>query len=391
MKLVTIILITGLCISQAQAFTLPRQATKSYDCTNCSQLSRDNLHDNWEVSNQTLNNNVSNARKSYSYKEHVTATQLKQGIAIYTQAPGAVIRVIPINYKNIPPLMLKTPSNTFLPIKDASALYSQDQALGDLEANNKHHLMLQIKPELGHGHFTLKSTEIRSDDAQVFIISVLDKYSMTYLQVETDSIHYQYGDKLTATISLNDEYTKYSVDDISARIKGPQNQEIPVTLTRVKSNVFRASATLNSETNDRGENWYLETEVKTDLGKEVIKRNAHTAFSYSIPSASLISVKKLSSKPLTFVATVDVATASRYSLQSVLFQQTPKTSIRPIQTSQKSQWLEPGKHIIHFTFDNSKQLVDDNLSLGYLRLIDYGQLKTVYQYNPPIKLTQLVE
>ncbi|WP_280524238.1 DUF4785 domain-containing protein [Legionella quateirensis] len=30
---------------------------------------------------------------------------------------------------------------------------------------------------------------------------------------------------------------------------------------------------------------------------------------------------------------------------------------------------------MQFTFDNSNQLADDSLYLGYLRLIDYGQLK----------------
>ncbi|PYD07699.1 DUF4785 domain-containing protein, partial [Pseudomonas syringae pv. pisi] len=56
-----------------------------------------------------------------------------------------------------------------------------------------------------------------------------------------------------------------------------------------------------------------------------------------------------------------------------------------------AQWLEPGKHVLQFTFDNHNQLSDDNLYLGYLRLIDYGQLKTVYQYNQPVKLSQLVD
>ena len=32
----------------------------------------------------------------------------------------------------------------------------------------------------------------------------------------------------------------------------------------------------------------------------------------------------------------------------------------PIETSQKAQWLEPGKQIIKFTFDNSNQLADDS-------------------------------
>ena len=63
----------------------------------------------------------------------------------------------------------------------------------------------------------------------------------------------------------------------------------------------------------------------------------------------------------------------------------------PIETSQKAQWFKPGKHLIQFTFDNQHQLAEDKLYLGYLRLLDYGQLKPVYQYDQPIKLTQLAE
>jgi hypothetical protein len=391
MKISNLLWIAGLCVAQAQAFNLPRQPTKSYECNHCGQLSRENLHDKWEINNESLNTDLSNARKSYGYKEHVKVEQFKNGVEVYTQAPGAVIRITPLQNKTIPQLLIKTPSNGTMTIKEASSLYSQDQELGDLIAANKHHTMLQIKPELGAGRFIIKTKDISPDDAEGYIISVLDRYSLTYLQVETDSIHYQFGDKVTATISLVNDVMEYDVDEISARIIGPQNQSIPLKISKVKSNVFEAQGILNSESNDRGENWYLETDVQSDNGQEIIKRSGHTAFSYSIPSASLISVKKLSSKPLTFVATIDVATASRYSLQSVLFQKMPKSAIRPIQTSQKAQWFEPGKHVIQFTFDNSHQLLDDNLYLGYLRLIDYGQLKTVYQHNPPIKLTQLVD
>ena len=140
-----------------------------------------------------------------------------------------------------------------------------------------------------------------------------------------------------------------------------------------------------------GENWYLEVNIRAELGQDIIRRAAHAAFSYSVPSASMLNVRKISSKPLTFVATLNVATASRYALQSVLYKKNGKGEVKPVETSQKAQWLEPGKQIIQFTFDNSSQLSDDILYLGYLRLIDYGQLKTVYQYNAPIKLTQLME
>jgi len=75
----------------------------------------------------------------------------------------------------------------------------------------------------------------------------------------------------------------------------------------------------------------------------------------------------------------------------VLYHKNSLGKIEPIETSQKAQWLDPGTKVIQFTFDNSNQLSDDSLYLSYLRLTDYGQLKTVYQYNQPIKLTQLVE
>ena len=60
-------------------------------------------------------------------------------------------------------------------------------------------------------------------------------------------------------------------------------------------------------------------------------------------------------------------------------------------TAQTSILLEPGTHKIELIFDNSQQLAEDSLSLGYLRLIDYGQLKMVYHYDLPIKLSILVE
>jgi hypothetical protein len=93
---------------------------------------------------------------------------------------------------------------------------------------------------------------------------------------------------------------------------------------------------------------------------------------------------------LTFNATVEVSTASRYSLQGVLFQN-KDSSLEAIETAQASIWLEPGTHNIEFIFDNSQQLSEDSLYLGYLRLLDYGQLKMVYHYDRPIKLNTLLE
>lgn len=392
MKSTHLIVLSALCFTQVHAFTLPRQPTKSYECDDCSKLSRENLHAKWEISNEPLNHEIRNTQKSIGYRETVSLEDLQEGFGITTLAPGAVIRITPLQNKPIPQLQIITPSNQLMTLKDASALYSEDESFGEARMSAKHQTIFQIKSELGAGKFLLKNSTQNSKNGDRFLISVYDKYSETYLQVETDSVHYQYGDKLTAVISLNGEDTdKYTIDDVQASAISPKGQVIPLKLTEIKPNQYEGNATLLSELNDRGENWYVEAKIQTQFRHKLIKRSGHAAFSYSVPSASLINLKKLSSRPLTFVATVDVATASRYALQSVLFRKNGKGETKPVETSQRAQWLEPGKQLIQFTFDNSNQFADDTLYLGYLRLIDYGQLKTVYQFNQPIKLSQLLD
>lgn len=392
MKRLLLIPLTVLAVSQVQAFDLIAHPTKAYECDECSKLSRETIQDKWQISSQSLDRSITNLQKSYSYKQQVTLEQLKQGIALYALAPGALIRINPLQGKTIPELTIKTATHKTMTLKDASVLYSQDDALAHTLLSSKHQTLLQLKDELGSGVFTLTSKSTAATDAKYYLISVFDKFSSVHLDLKTDVVHYQYGDKLRATLSLNDDFTNYSVDEVDATLISPVGERIPLKIKELENNVFEASILLSSEVNSRGENWYVDAGVQTlNQDDELIRRSVHTAFSYAIPSATLINVKKIASKPLTFVATLHVATASRYALQSVLYSAGTDGKAKPIETSQKAQWLEPGLKLIQFTFDNVNQLADDSLYLGYLRLTDYGQLKTVYQYNQPIKLTQLVE
>lgn len=391
MKTTHLFLMSTFCFSQIHAFTLPEQPIKSYICDVCTQLSHNSLEDSWSIAKAPLSAEPDNKQKSYSYRERVTSRQLQAGVLITTQAPGAVIRITPLQKKSIPQLEIKTPDRQLLNLKDASALYSKDEESGDGLLSTKYQTMLQIKPELGAGQFMLKSKMAVANESDAYMINVFDKFSTTYIEVGTDSTHYQYGDRVTATITINDDYN-YSIDDIDVYLVKPDGQNTALKLSRLKHNKFKATAVLNSESNDHGENWYVQADIQTGPEEmKVIKRSGHTAFSYSIPSATLLTVKQVSSKPLTFSATLEIATASRYSLQSVLFHKDPKGNLEPLETSQKSQWLEPGKNVVQFTFDNFSQLAEDSLYLGYFRVLDYGQLKPVYQYDNPIKLTQLVE
>ncbi|WP_058535581.1 DUF4785 domain-containing protein [Legionella saoudiensis] len=391
MKTTHLFLMSAFCFSQAHAYTLPQHPTKAYECSECYKLSHQTLRASWAIAQTTLEHKVRKDQKSYSYNQVITQEQLREGVAISTRAPGAVVRITPLQKKSVPELVLQTPQKQQLSLKDASALYSQDEDLDESLLAAEHQTMTQLKPDLGFGTFILKSQTNSVHDANSYLINVFDKFSLLYLKVEPSSLQYQYGDEFSATISLKDYDTNYSVDDVNASLVGTNDEFIPLKLSKIKRNVFQAKTKLMSALNTHGDNWYVEAEVFSEQEDGHVRRTARSAFSYSIPSASLIALKKISSHPLTFAATVEVATASRYALQTVLFNQNSDGQLLPVETAQSAQWLEPGTQTIKFSFDNSKHLTEDTLSVGYLHLTDYGQLKTVYQYDEPIKLSKLMD
>ncbi|MDR3443501.1 MAG: DUF4785 family protein [Legionella sp.] len=391
MKFTHLFLLSALSFSQAEAYTLPQHTTKAYDCEECIKLPHERLQTSWRIAEIPLNRATPTYQKSYSYNQRITAKQLRQGVILSTRAPGAVVRITPLEKKAMPELELKTPQNISMTLKEASTLYNQDEVQDESLLTAMHHTMMQIKPELGFGSFVIQSKNTKAREANAYLINVFDKFSLIYLEVEPDSMHYQYGELFNATITLKDYDTTYSTNEISASLIGSDDKVIPLKLTEIKRNQFQAKTLLRSELNAHGDNWYIETEVVSEQDDGFLRRTARAAFSYSVPSASLISIKKTSSKPLSFAATIDVATASRYALQSILFSKNAAGEQIPVETSQSAQWLEPGKQTLKFSFDNSQQLADDTLSVGYLHLTDYGQLKTVYQYNQPIKLSQLMD
>lgn len=373
------------CAVKIFAFQLPEQHTKSYECSDCSRLSHETIQHQWSVATTSLQPlKLNNVQKSFSYKKVVSAGELEAGVTLPTTAPGAVLRVTPIHHKVLPKLEIVTPNKHPINLKKASFLYSENNAMDtDLQQ-----IMFELKPELGSGEFILHSKNTLTQTSTLktnysYTISVYEKASPFFLQVGTDSVHYQYGDTVTATISIN--AGSYESNDLNAYVIDSNEQKIPLALTKIHENTFQGSIKLASELNDRGKNWHIEVDTVGGL----IKRSGHCAFSYAIPSASLLDIKKTSLKPLAFIATVNVATASRYALQTVLFQRNSQGEKVPVKTVQKAQWLEPGVHQIEVSFGDVNAIKEQDLYLGYLRLVDYGQLKTVHQFDKPIKLTQL--
>lgn len=381
--------LSALLLSPSFATTLPHQSLKSYDCQPCNFLSREEIQVNWPMQGTTLTHQVIHEQSSKKYRLQASFAKLQKGIEINTLAQGAVIRIVPQqNHSAIQFQLHKESVN--LPLAEASELYAENETLRDTAFADEQQTIVQLKPSLGFGKFLLTATGQNISANDQFIIHVFDKASTTSMSIKTDKSHYVYGDQVIAGIRLADDNTGYPADQIKATLYTADGRDYPLTVEAVGRDSYQAKMTLKDEENPAGGNFYIDAEITTQTNNGTVKREAHTAFSYVIPSAEISEISAVENRPLTFSAIVKTAVASRYALQAVLFATNDKGKPIAVENMQLGHWLTAGETTVYFNFDKQNlQQYHAPFSIGEIRLLDYGQMKPVFEYNTliPIPIT----
>lgn len=411
MRSLTLIFLSIIATAQAQAFSLPIETPiRSYECKNCANLSHESLSTSWVTKNTILSHQTLHKQTSRKYQINTNLNELHQGVAVYTEAPGAVIRLSPVipSQPIKPELRIKNEiQNTSLNLIQASAQYTENESLKGAVLTENTMAFAKLKPELGAGKFIISSpttTSTKSTQVPEYVIQVYDQNSPTYLSVETDKASYQYGDTLTAVISLGDKQLKYPIESMKVYLISPNKVKTLLKVQPLSATKFKVQTTLNIVENTLGENWYIDATASAISENKTIYRQAHTGFSYAIPSAAVKEIERISSnakiavvndndnrnQSFDFNAKIDVATESRYALEAVLFGTDKKGKVKAMQIVQSAAWLTTGENDLNFSFDPSLQTnYKEPYYLGYIRLKDYGQNKPVYKYDTLMELNQL--
>lgn len=370
-----------LIVSPTFAHVLSEQQPHAYTCELCDYLSHESITTNWlEPSVNITKSEPLHAQSSKKYRLKVSLADLQKGVAINTLGTGAVIRIVP-QQKGDTPAFTISKKDWHMPLKQASSLYAGDDALDDTFFAKEKVTVLKLKDELGQGKFIL-STDATGKHTQQFVIHVYDVDSNLSLQVQTNKQHYQYGDELQVSIHLNDADASIGIENLQAQLSAPDGRSIPLQLVMVDHNTFRAKTTLMDEANPDGGNYYVEVQSNSTLNNETVKREAHTAFSYAVPSAV---IHTISQENKGFTAEIEAATASRYAFQVVLFATDTKGRKVAIERLQYGNWLREGNNVIDFQFNEANlKKYRPPYYLGEISLLDYGQMKPVFTYNTPL-------
>ncbi|ARG97208.1 DUF4785 domain-containing protein [Legionella micdadei] len=393
MKSLPLILFALLWFGNSHAFPLPQQRSiMPYECLSCDNLPHDTLSMSWPIKGNLLPHVTKHQQTSRKYTVKASLKQLRSGVPIYTQAPGAIIRISPVNQTLVKPeFWIKNVHGINASLMEVSSLFSKDEALNNTPFAGNTSVLAELKPEIGAGELTISSNSVdkKNDDSQ-FIIHVFDRNSTTELSIQTDKARYYRGDELIATIVLNDTALDCPIDKLTVSLISPNGEITSLAATPLAPNIFQARTVLDSEINNQGANWYVEAAITSIVSDSIIKRQVHSAFSYTIPSGAVEDIAIDNPGSLSFSASIKVATGSRYALSAILFASDNQGKIYPIQTTQSSSWLSAGQHRIHFSFDsNIKTDYKAPYYLGYIRLTDFGQMKPVFEYDAPIEITKL--
>ena len=379
--------------TQAQAMTLPDSPVHPYECQACESLSHDPLSSSWRIQGDSVAQTIKpQVRESRKYRIVTTLAQLRRGIALPTRAAGAVISISPLSNteaQSRPDFRIQKNQSQYS-IKETASDLALQQALADSEFTSQNLALFQLKPELGAGRFLLTAQQPDGKPDDRYVVQVLDQGSDTYLQVTTDKSHYQYGEELTITFRLHDSAYGYPIDEITATLVGPEGDTQPLTLKRERWDTYVAHTQIKNEKNPAGKNWYIEADVSTMLADSEVVRHVHSAISYSIPSAAITEINTQKNSSQHFTATINVATASRYSLQAVFLATNKHGKREAVETVHSAAWLNPGKSQISFSL--SPEIANSYKPPYYLAsitLVDYGQIKPVYEYNMPTDISKI--
>lgn len=383
----------NLCgITPLLAMTLPEHMLHTYDCDDCGSLSHEALEMSWPSANQLSENNPLIEQKSLKYQEKVTLEQLKKGLVIHTEAPGAVVRISLFNDnpQSLKPNFYLQKKQMIMSIKDASSALADENNLQDDDFNNNTLTIFKFKKALGAGEFTIKEDSANVSNSEHFMVNVFDSQSKLSLNMATNKSHYQLDDLLTVTIALSDTKNNYPIHLLKAWLTGPNNETITLPIQKTSDNTYQAQIKLDSVKNPHGQNWYIHTKATADIKGAIIKREVHTAISYSIPSAAIADISNDPSNPFRFNTSIKVATDSRYALQAIFFATDEKGNKQAIRHLQSAAWLPAGDSGITLTVpEDIAKHYQAPYYLGSIELIDYGQLKPVDTYEATVDIHHL--
>ncbi len=330
---------------------------------------------------------------SREYWQRVTASQLRNGVIIETTAPGALVRVNPVRRALTDELAAIDPHSLVLSTRDGRVLREAEgmsqlatpeelaQAGVPFPAGTS---AFRLSKAVGAGEIVIQAPDLPADSQAVYVVHVFDKESPAVLELQAARDVFFAGDLLEATAGLEAAGQTLTVRTVQAELISPDGTVTPLeTALRSDGTVAISGALASRELAGPGL-WEVHASVTGQMGELTVRRDARTAFSYTVPTARLTgeAVASADANGLRIGIGVEAAAAGRYEVSAVLFGTGEDGRMYPAVRADAAAWLEPGTGTITLAVDGpvlAATGLQPPFELRDLRLKDQGRMQVLHR------------
>lgn len=334
---------------------------------------------------------------SKEYWVEASAAELTRGFDVFTTAPGALIRINPVEPGQksaaIAPgeLSIRTASGQELTGDAAFSLAVDSAVLKEAGAGfAEGTVAFRLAPAVGDGVISVRATSANA--TRGYVVHVLDQASDVSLGAATASYDVVAGDKLRVRAGV--ERAGRSLDaTVAGFVTSPDGQVFELDFATGRAGVALAQLTLENCAVARPGLWEFHASARAEVDGKVALRTVRTAFACAEATARLTgeaTLDQMSTNALVARLGVETAVAGRYEVRGVLFGTNGAGQLVPGAVAHSAAWLEAGSGDIRLMVD-AETLATAGLSAPFevrdLTLIDQGRLGVLHRQARGLEIT----
>ena len=294
---------------------------------------------------------VPTVTRSKEYFVEVGADELRRGAAVYTTAPGALIRINPAASEQMKgraatqaldpsQLVVRTAAGDEVAAERAmSRLVGAEQMKATGVPFAAGTTAFRLAPEVGVGTITIAAPGLKSN--AVYAIHVFDKESDVVLSMGSASADYFHGQDMAVSARFEDAAGSFEADSMQGFVTAPGGQAWPVSFAATRDGEFHAELPLDAAAGAGPGLWELHMVARGERDGLTVMRNASTAFAAHVPTAALNGTVRLhKTAGLAVELGVEVAAAGRYEIRGVVYGTNAAGELVPFAAAHSADWLD---------------------------------------------------
>lgn len=305
---------------------------------------------------------------------------LRDGITLPLSAPGAVIRISPLESADLPPVDIKSldlalDGKPLDPRRDVDQIASGRQLREAAFSVTPGSLAFRLNDGAGAGELALRlRAGYRSRTNVPLVVHVFEPRSPVVARVTLPRQDFLAGESLGLDLALVAGDRALEPDSVQAVVTDPSaGHAWPLSLAADGRSL---QGTLPAgEAGDPAGLWEAQVYVEGRHDGLRVRRDIPVAFGVTLATARLAGSARLNVEGgLDVELGVDVAQAGRYQVSGTLYGTHAGGQSVPVARAETAAWLEAGKGELVMAFDTPPEGISGPLELRGLRLADQGRM-----------------